>query len=202
MKFLNSLVTVMLVLMVLVFSLPAQDSPPAVPTLTSLLDKDVMVVLGPSFISGGGTPAIGGTVGASFPLGNTLSGGVFADIAFRTSGNPQINIRGQLAQQIFTFTVANRTFPVSILGDIGPTFVASDPNAVVTGAGKSLVAVLGNIGTNVGYIAATGVQTEVVLPHNIRGQPYFRVVKGSLNDAGWSVGVNFGIPVRLKKVVP
>ena len=168
--------------------------------ISALLDKDVLVIVGPSFLSGNGTPQVGGTVGALMPFTTRLSGGIFADIAFRKTGNPQTNIRGQVSYQAFSLTIAGHDYPVNLLEDVGTSLAASDPSTALAGAGNIVTAVLQHVGTNVGYIAASGVGTDVPLGKTLHLQPYIRVVKGSLNDTAWVAGVNFGLAVHTKKV--
>jgi hypothetical protein len=191
----QALVLVFLALCVCMTAAPAQTN-----DLSSLLDKDVLVVVGPAYLSGNGTPQAGGTVGTTMPFTNRLSGGIFADLAFRKTGAPQTNVRGQVSYQLCSITIAGHDYPVNLLEDVGTAFAASDPSTAITQAAGVVSAVLQNVGTNVGYIAASGVGTDIVLGKSLHMQPYIRVVKGSLNDTAWTVGIGFGFAVHTKRV--
>jgi hypothetical protein len=168
----------------------AQESTPAESPM------EVVLFSGAAF-NAGGSPQVTGTLGGLYQFTPKTYGGLVADISFRKSGLPQTTIRGEVARQVLTIN----GLPIYALMDVGSSFAASEPSALVQSAGNVLTAVAQNVGTNVGYMAGTGVSTSFRLPFykKLYALPSFRVVKGSLNDAQLVWGINFGAKVKIKK---
>ena len=138
---------------------------------------------------------LGGTLGASYPFTVATSGGLAADLAFRSKALPQTNIRGFFEWQAFKVG----SLPVILTEDVGAAFAASDPASAIQKTGALLQSVLSNVGTNVGYLAATGVRTDIPIGRGFVLQPRVRLAKGSLNDTGIVVALTLGSSVVVSK---
>lgn len=172
-------------------SAPASSPTPVTPAVSPL---QVILFSGATY-NGGGNPRAGMNVGALYQFSKMIYGGLVADVGFNKS--PQTNIRGEMVVKVADIN----GIPIFTLVDVGGAFAASNPSAIVSGSGSALAAVVSNVGTNIGYSAASGLATAFPFPlyKKLYVMPSIRAVKGSLNDMQYVIGINFGAPVTIKK---
>lgn len=152
--------------------------------------RDVVLFTGTSY-NHTGSPKLTADLGAFYQIGEKDYVGVVADLAFKRNQQPTITMRPEYARQFASIG----KLPLYALAGIGAEFAASDPAAVI----QQLKAALSNVGTNVGYSAATGVTTNFPIGHGLYVIPAFRVVKGSLNDTAYVLGINIGGKVKVSQ---
>jgi hypothetical protein len=156
--------------------------------------QEVVLLVGSAYNSGG-APQVSGRVGGLYQFTPTTFGAIVADLGFRKGTLPQTTISGEFGRQIFVVSGV----PVYALVDVGGSFAASDPGAILQKTGAVVSAVIQNAGTNVGYLAATGVGAAIHIGGNWWALPAVSVVKGSLNDTQLLIRLNFGLKVKAAK---
>jgi hypothetical protein len=142
------------------------------------------------------SPKFGATIGGLYPVSANDALGVIADITavpgVTTKGNRlKTNIRFEYVRKA-PWAVSG--WPIYILADVGGTFEASDPTAIVQQA-KALI----TSGTNAGYQAATGIATERHLWKSLYLAPALRVVKGSLDHTTLVGGINLEFKGQIER---
>lgn len=153
--------------------------------------REVVAFVGSEY-NATGSPKATLAVGALYPVSASAYAGVAVDLAFKKNQQPGITFRPEFLPRMFSF---NGHDVFGIIG-LGAQFQASDPAAVVT----NLKAALSNVGTNVGYNAATGITTSFRLgKSNLYLSPVFRIVKGSLSDTAYVGGVVLATKIKVSQ---
>lgn len=154
------------------------------------VERDVVLTVGTAY-NQNGTPKATVDVGAFYQVSDSAYMGVAVDLAFKKNAQPGMTFRPEYVHQVFSVN----GHPVSAIVGIGASFVATDPAAILS----QLTPVLANVGTNVGYSAATGLTTSFPLYRGIYVAPVVRVIKGSLNDTQVVFGINFATKVKFTR---
>lgn len=134
-------------------------------------------------------------VGGLYPLGETTAIGVTANFTPLKSDKLFSAVTFEGVKQIGKVN----SIPIFAILDGGPAWTPSDPTPALKQVGKVATAVISNLGTNVGYLAMTGVGARIMLGKDFCILPSFRVSKGSLNDTGWQMQISFGRTVTVAK---
>lgn len=168
------------------FALTAALAQDAAPVDT----REVVGMVGTSY-NQQGSPKATLTLGGYYQIADSAYVGVAVDVAFKPNTQPGFTVRPEYIRQVFSINGQ----PFYAIGGIGASFVASDPTAVLA----QLTPILQNVGTNVGYSAATGLTTTFKVYKGLYAAPVVRVVKGSLNDTQVVAGINFGGKLKFSR---
>lgn len=141
------------------------------------------------------TPRISWTLGGAVPVSDSAFVGIVADVAFSRTQQPGITVRPEYIREILSINGRK----VYALAGIGATFQASDPTAVIQQLVPTIQAALANVGTNLGYSAASGLTTDIDIGRGWHLLPAARVVKGSLNDTQVVIGFNIGRKMQISR---
>ena len=177
-------IAVIAMLFLVAFAAFAQDPPP----------RGIVGFVGSEY-NQSGSPKATMVLGGLLPMGDRDYVGAAADLAFKPNQQPGVTIRPEYLKYAGSVTVGKLNFPIYAILGVGVQFQASDPVVIF----ENLKAALGNVGTNVGYNAAVGVTTNFKVWKLPKIAPAFRMVKGSLNDTQYVVGVTIPFEFHVNK---
>lgn len=166
---------------------PAADPAPPV-----ALPREIVLLAGATF-NRAGSPKLTLDVGAAYQVAGKNYVCLMIDLAFQKNQTPGMTFRPEFAREVFRVN----GLPILLLAGIGAEFKASDPAAVIRQLAPIVKAGLENVGTNLGYNAATGVATNFHVAGPLYLAPSFRVVKGSLGETQYVAGIQFASKVRI-----